>query len=422
MTNHRRILFALWDGGGTVPPELAIAAELVRRGHDVTVIGDAVLAEEVAAAGAEHVAWSRAPQRHGRGADDDFIKDWEVKTPAKLFGRLRERFLCGPADDFAADVREELRRRPADVLVANQFLFGAQIGAEAEGVPVVLLLPNIYGLPGSGQPPAGTGFRPARGAPGRIRDRVVHRMTESMFDKGLEGLNEVRTAHGLRPLDHTLDQIRRHRLLLLVEEAFDFPGTLPPTATYAGAQLDDPAWAQPWEPPAGDEPLVLVALSSTYQAQEAVLRRIATALGRLPVRGLVTTGPAIDPALVPAPPNVVVTRSAPHSEILRHAAAVVTHGGHGSVAKALAAGVPLVVLPMGRDQGDNAARVAAHGAGIRLKASSSEHAIERAVRAVLHGPAYRAAAERLGEAIRANAGPARAVAEIESVAAAACPA
>ena len=46
---------------------------------------------------------------------------------------------------------------------------------------------------------------------------------------------------------------------------------------------------------------------------------------------------------------------------------VVTHGGHGTVMKALAAGVPLVILPHGRDQADTAARVTARSAGIALK-------------------------------------------------------
>jgi MGT family glycosyltransferase len=160
---------------------------------------------------------------------------------------------------------------------------------------------------------------------------------------------------------------------------------------------------------------VLVGLSSTYQDQHAMLRTAVGALGSLPVRGLVTTGPAVDPAGVPAAPNVRVVEAAPHAEVLRHAAAVVTHGGHGTVIKALAAGVPLVVVPMGRDQLDVAARVAASGAGIRLKPSVKPAKLAAAIAEVLRDPSYRDAAGRLAEAIAAETADDRAVAELEAL-------
>ena len=68
MTPPRRILVALWDGGGSVPPELAVVRGLVARGHDVTAIGDAVLADDVAAAGAEHVTRATTPRGWSRTA------------------------------------------------------------------------------------------------------------------------------------------------------------------------------------------------------------------------------------------------------------------------------------------------------------------------------------------------------------------
>jgi MGT family glycosyltransferase len=240
---------------------------------------------------------------------------------------------------------------------------------------------------------------------------------ERAFDGGLSDLNAARSAHALPPVDHTLDQLRRHESLVLVEPTFDFPANLPPNVRYAGAQLDDPSWAEPWTPPAGDDPLILVATSSTFQDQVPVLRRIATALGRLPVRAVITAGPALNLDGFDAPANTQVVASAPHSEVLRHAAAAVTHGGHGTVVKALAAGVPLVVMPMGRDQGDNAARVVAHGAGIRLKRTAPETAIAEAVERVLGEPSFRRSAGRIGDAIRAGAGPTVAVQAIEAAAA-----
>ena len=130
---------------------------------------------------------------------------------------------------------------------------------------------------------------------------------------------------------------------------------------YVGPVLDDPAWTQPWSPPEGEDPLVLVAMSSTYMEQHVTLQTVVDALGTLPVRGLVTTGPALDRRAVSAPDNVTVVSSAPHNRVLEHASVAVTHGGHGTVMKCLAAGVPMVVMPHGRDQKDNGVRVVARG-------------------------------------------------------------
>lgn len=109
-----------------------------------------------------------------------------------------------------------------------------------------------------------------------------------------------------------------------------------------------------------------------------MLRRAVTAMGMLPVRAIVTTGRGIDPALIDAPPNVEVRELASHRKILEDAAAVVTHCGHGTTIKALAAGVPVVGLPMGRDQFDIAARLAHRGAGFRVHASAPLDAIAAA--------------------------------------------
>ena len=417
MTDRYRILCAMWDGGGTVPPELAVVRALVARGHDVRVIADAVLGDEVRATGATHLPWTSAPQRRTRTLEDDFIRDWEVRNPLAAFARVRDRFFCGPAALFAGDVQAALRADPADVVVTSQMLFGAQIGAEAAGVPVVMTCANVYSIPGMGQPLFGTGMTPARTPLGRIRDRAIGRVMERLFDSGLGAINGLRTSLGLEPLRHTMDQMRRQETLLLIDEEFDFPGTFPTNVRYAGAQLDDPAWTEPWTPPAGEAPLVLVAMSSSYQAQDAVLRRVTAALGTLPVRGVVTTGPAVDPSSIEPPDNVLVVRSAPHAVVLGHASAVVTHGGHGTVVKSLAAAVPLLILPMGRDQGDNAARVTARGAGLRLKSRASSPAIAAAVQRLLSDDRFRAAAGRLGAHIRATAGPRVAIEVIEARAA-----
>jgi hypothetical protein len=143
--------------------------------------------------------------------------------------------------------------------------------------------------------------------------------------------------------------------------------------------------------------------------------QLVDALGTLPVRAVVTTGPALDPAALRPPANVTVVPSAPHRQVLQHAALVVTHGGHGTVMKALAAGVPMVVLPHGRDQADTAARVTTRGAGVVLKRSAGPSRIADAVMQVLGNDSYRAAARHLGEAVRRDARSHALIHELEGI-------
>ena len=418
MSTPKSYLFAIIDGGGTVPADTSVIRAMVERGHDVRVLADRVLAPDVEATGAEHIPWNRAPQRANLNPQSVIIRDWDAKTPFEAFGRARDGVLVGPAALFAADVRDELQRRPADAVVANFFVFGAQIAAEAEGVPFAFLVSNILSFKGSGTPPLGPGFKPAKGPIGRARDAALNRLMARLFDKGLDRLNEVRRANGLEPRASVLENFEHaDRLLLMTSRAFEYEQfTPPPNVRLVGPRLDDPVWVGGWAPPAGDDPLVLVGMSSTFMDHADVLQRVATALGELPVRGLVTTGPAIPAGSIDAPANVTVVDRAPHSEVLRHASAIVTHAGHGTVIKALAAGVPVVAMPLGRDQLDNAARVAHHGAGLRLKPKASSDAIARAVERVLDEPSFRASAERLAAAIAAETAEDRAAEELEELA------
>lgn len=410
--------FALWDGGGTVPPELGAARRLIDRGHTVSVLGDPTLAADVAAAGAEFRPWRQAPHRRSQADEDDLIKDWECTSPTQVLARLLDRLMTGPAAAFAAEVRAAHGERSADVVVASGPLLGALVAAESLGVPAVGLMSNVYNRPTAGLPPFGTGLRPARGPLGRTRDRALNLVVGRMWQRGLPALNAARRALGLAPLDDVWEQLdRAARILVLTSPEFDLPARLPQNVRYVGPVLDDPAWAEPVEVPAGAEPLVLVGLSSTHmKGQVAVLRRVVEALSGLPVRAVVTTGLGTDPAEVPGTDRVTVVRSAPHAALLPSASAMVTHAGHGTLLKTLAAGVPAVCLPMGRDQRDNVVRAERHGAVLRLRPGASAERIAHAVRRVLDDPSYRLRARALGARLRADADSTALVDELEAVA------
>jgi MGT family glycosyltransferase len=400
---------------------LAVARRLLARGHAVRVMSDPCNRDEVEAAGAAFSPWTRAPHRPDKSPETDPLRDWEATSPPAVLARLREHLFIGPSLAYAQDLLDELSRFPADVVVTSEMLLGVMAGAEAARVPCVALSANVYLFPLPGVPPFGPGLQPATNAFGRLRDWLIRTITLREFGKGTAAFNDTRRTLGLAPVAHPFDQLTRLALhLVLTSPAFDFASTdLPKQLVYAGPELDDPAWTKPWSSPfdASDpRPLVMVGFSTTFQNQVDVLRRVIGALGELDVRGVVTAGPAVDIASLPSAPNVHVCASAPHSQLLKEAAAVITHAGHGTVIRALAAGVPVVCMPMGRDQNENAARVVFHGAGLRVKPTASAEKIRRAVRDVLASSRYRDHARRLGEQIAADARDSRAVAALEGVA------
>ena len=243
----------------------------------------------------------------------------------------------------------------------------------------------------------------------------------AIFDRALPALNETRRQHGLPELAAFFDQaLRCDALLVLSSAAFDFASPFaPPHARYVGPVLDDPEWAAaPWTPPwpaDNRDPLVLVGFSSTFQDQGPVLRNVVRALAALPVRALVTLGEMLPDGEVQSSGSVVVVRSAPHAVVLKYASVAITHCGHGTTMKALAAGVPMLCMPMGRAQPDTAARVVHAGAGVRLSPSANSAAVARAVTALLHDERYRANARKLATTIAEELRTSDVVAELERI-------
>ena len=362
-----KILVAGWDSGGGVEAVQTVVRRAVARGHQVRVLGTEGLRSRFESVGADFRPYRYAPDNDTRSAATDLVREWEARTPLGMFARVRDRVMFGPAREFCRDVLEELDREPADLVAVDTLIPSALSGAEAAGYPSVLLMHGPYMMPRPDAPPPGTGFMPAHGPLGRWRDRTVASLMNRVFRTALPAFNQARAELGLAPVRDLADVINAaSRVLVCTSPSYDFgAATVPGYVRYVGPQLDDVSTGT-WDDPGGP-PLVLVSLSSTVMSHEQeLLQRAADALGQLPVRGLVTTGPAADPAAIRAPANVSVRRWVRHADVLPSCSAVLTHGGHGTVIKALTAGVPLVVAPLGRDQPDNAARVVHAGAGLRL--------------------------------------------------------
>jgi len=297
-------------------------------------------------------------------------------------------------------------------------LFGVMAGCESVGQPFVNLCPNISLAPLPGIPPLGPGLPPARTDEDRAIHAEVAQAAVAMFDSGLPTLNVARATLGLGPLEHLLDQFKvAEAELLATSRAFDFPcSALPERVKYVGPQLGDPNWAQKWKSPwpASDQrPLVAVSFSTTFQNHAAVLQRVIDALATLPVRVLVTLGGAIKAGDLKPAANCVLVESAPHSQVMREAALVVNHGGHGTVMRAVVSRAAMLVIPHGRDQNDNAVRITERGAGLALMPDASTEAIRTACERLLNEPSFGRAAKELGDTVAADTENSTVVQELE---------
>ena len=419
-----RFLFTTWEGGGHVQPMLLVARDLAARGHAVLVVSDPCNAGDAQALDVPFRAWTTAPFQTGKTRDDDRLKDHEADNPLEVIQRLLTRVMAGPALAYAHDTLAAIDAFGPDVVVTQELLLGPMAAAEKRGLPLALLAANIWSLPTmAGAPPFGAGMLPAANDEERAMHAMVGQMSRTFFQAGLPDLNAARAALDLPPLADVFAQLDvAQAILLATSQAFDVaPEPLPAPFAHVGPYLADPAWVAPFTPPPGDAPLVVVSFSSLYQAQEPVLRAIIAALSDLPVRGVVTTGPTLDPAEFEAPAHVAVIRGASHGALLQDAALFITHAGHGSTLRPLMAGVPLLCLPMGRDQNDNAARVTHRGAGLTLPVDARPEAIATAVRRLLDEPTFKTAAESLGAAIQADEDTRDAAAALEALAASQIP-
>jgi MGT family glycosyltransferase len=210
------------------------------------------------------------------------------------------------------------------------------------------------------------------------------------------------------------------RRFIQTYQVFDFPLVpAPDNVRYTGPVLDDPDWVGEWKNPWTEQdirPLVVVSLSSTFQNQRPTIQKCINAIGKFDVRGLVTLGLAMESEVFDLPQNVKIIKSAPHSLVFSHADLVITHGGHGTIMRAFSFGVPLICLPMGRDQNDNAAKVSFHGCGVQLSKSADANKIKNAIEQALSELKFKENAKRMQSAINRDAAKNLALIELEALA------
>ena len=403
-------LVASWAAPGDLGPMLTGARQLRATGHDVRFIARSDAREQVEAAGFRFATWRRAPSFSPIGDAAD-------GNPMRY---AYDNFLFGPASGHAADTRDEFNSAPTDALLAHDCLFGCAMAAEAAGIPCAFLSPHISLRPLPGMPPLGSGMRAPRTPEERAEVETASSRYAAVMNEWLPMLNEARASQGLAPLDNVMALYDRPaRVLLAISAAFDFPADyLPKNVRYIGPLLDNSGWSKSWVAPwlhGPDRPRALISFSTTFKNQADALQRTVNAVAGIEMEAVATVGPALEGVTFHASRNVTLLPSAPHDAVMKEISLVVTHGGHGTVSRALFHGLPLLVIPGGPEQNDNASRVEAHGAGLTLPSAASETEIAAALNRLIREPHFRTAARRLGDAIAGEVKSARLVGEMEEI-------
>jgi len=207
--------------------------------------------------------------------------------------------------------------------------------------------------------------------------------------------------------------MRAPLLIYFTAEPFEYPRSDWPDSVL---QVGPSGWEPPGKPPGWltdlASPLVLVTMSTEYQADEKLVETALAAFRDSAVSVVVTTG-AGDPSRFAVPPNARVEAFLPHGPIIERANCVVCHGGMGITQKAIAAGVPVCAVPFGRDQLEVARRVELSGAGTQVSAMRLKP--DRLHDAVLRAIECKPGAERVARGFAKAGGAVRAVDSLESL-------
>jgi UDP:flavonoid glycosyltransferase YjiC (YdhE family) len=391
-----RVLLTTRGSSGHVTPLAPFGHACLRAGHEVLVAAQHHFEENVARTGLPFAPVGAPRPEEWMPLLPEFaalrLDEGHDRMVAEFFGEIDVRAML-PGLRHVAD--EWL----PDLIVRESWEYGSTIVAEERGIPLARVGLGLAGVED-------------------VSDRAV-----------APAVDRARADAGL-PADPDGERLRAAPYFTDMPELLEDPGalSLPRTLRFRASDLPEPA-----EPDA--EPVVYVSFGSVTAGAHlplypALYRAAIAALAPLPARILLTVGEDRDHAeLGPLPPNVTVERWVPQDDVLAHAAAVVTHGGHGSTLGALAHGVPTVVLPLfALDQWFNAAAVARAGAGVALDAErhtrraidlpseESLAALRPAVEHVLADPGPRREARRVAAAIRALPSVDEAPAEFERIA------
>jgi UDP:flavonoid glycosyltransferase YjiC (YdhE family) len=348
---------------GHLLPISALLAELSGRGHTVHL---RTLSTGV---GVGHrlgfTTDAIAPRIEGIELDD-----WKATNPPAAL-KLSVAAFGRRAVYEVADLADAVGRVNPDALLVDVNCWGALSAAEAGDIRWACFSPYTPPLRSPGVPPFGLGLRPLPGVLGRVRDAAVRTVVIGALERVmLPPVNTIRADVNLRPVASMDEFLRRAPVLLVASgKPFQYPQTdwCDAVKMIGSCELDPRPDTIPDWLASIDRPIVLVTTSSEKQDDAKLVPTAMAALADEPVH-VVATLPAGQPDGVRTSPNATVCQFIPHGVVLDRAVCAVTHGGMGATQKALARGVPVCVVPYGRDQFEVARRVEVARCGTRLPA------------------------------------------------------
>ena len=424
-----RFLFTVWPYLGHIHPNLAVARALADRGHEPAFYTGSAARAAIESEGFRCFPFRRIDERRLEEIIlglDALSLDWR-KVRHRL-ALLRE-WLLGTADGQIADVTELLPEFAPEVIVCDPAMWGPLLVLqETTRIPLAILsYVAACMLPGPEGPIVGVPLRAPRGRLGHLARRALRSVADVLASDVRRAANDLRVRHGLPPVDTSVTEFAGRVPLYLVPStpAFDrCRHDLPASVRYVGPCV----WEKPDDPgpPAWlaelsrDRTVVYVTEGTRHSKPPLLLPAALQGLAEAPVRVVATTGIHRDPdrlGLGRVPPNARVEQWIAHRHLLPHADVVVTTGGAGTVLGALAAGLPLVIVPTAWDQPENAWRVVEAGAGVRVAPRHCTPArIRASVERVLGDAAFRENARRLGRELAAHRGAAEGAELLEQLA------
>ncbi|HEU4393266.1 MAG TPA: nucleotide disphospho-sugar-binding domain-containing protein [Solirubrobacterales bacterium] len=308
---------------------------------------------------------------------------------------------------------EEMRPH---VVVSDILTLAPALAAERAGVPLATLVPHIYPVVEPGLPFFAIGLRPPRTPLGRGIWRLGQRALDVGLEHGRRDLNLQRQRLGLPPVQRFHGGISPALALVATYPQLEYPRRWPPGVAVTGPmtfELPHPDI----ELPPGDAPLVLVAPSTAHDSDNHLVRTALRAFAGGPVRVVATTNRVVPQRPIEVPANAVLVDWLSYSQLMPAASLVLSHGGHGTVARALGAGTPILICPKTGDMSETAMRVAWAGAGLSLPWRLCRPGPVRwAANRVLGDPAFAARAGEIATWGREHDGAARGAELVERLA------
>jgi len=391
-----RFLVAAFGDPGHVFPAVALGRALAGRGHGVTI-----------------ETWEeRRSAVEGAGLGFAAAEEYRMFPPPDP---------DSPEGAHAAEAARALlpllgEMRPHAV-VSDILTLAPALAAEVAGIPRATLIPHIYPVVEPGLPFFAVGLRPPRTALGRTIWRGGQRALEVGLAQGRSDLNRQRERLGLPPTERFHGGISPDLALVGTFPQLEYPRCWP-----AGVEVTGPMSFEVPHPdielPPGDGPLVLVAPSTAHDSRNHLVRTALAALAEEPLRVVATTNRVVPQSPIEVPENAVLVDWLSYSQLMPVASLVISHGGHGTVARALAAGTPLLISPFIGDMSETAMRVGWAGAGLSLPWRLCRPGPLRwAARRILDDPKFTARAAELAAWAEDNDGAERGAELVERFAA-----